>query len=781
MAAAEARHRVGNLPASSTPFIGRRKEITEVRRLMSSSRLVTLTGTGGVGKTRLALQVAGDVRRAFPDGAWLVDLSALNDPALVAQSVAAALRIRDHSARWPLAILTEHLADQHLLLVLDNCEHLLDASAVLADAVLQACPELRILATSRQSLGLPSEQIVVVPSLSVPDPDVVAPVEVLAAYEAVSLFVTRAAGVLPGFTLTARNAAAVVALCSRLDGLPLAIELAAVRLRVLSPDQVLERLDERFGLLTGGSRAAPTRQQTLRGLVEWSFDLCSPAEQTLWVRLSVFAGSCDIQAVEEVCSDDRLPRQAVLDVVTALVDKSVLVREDHESGVRYRLLDTIRAFGHERLLEAGEEQTLRRQHRDHYLRRVGEACAGLFSAEGPQLLEQIRLEHPNVRAGLDFSLSQPDEAESGLRLAAVLWFAWRQLGLLSEGRRWLDLLLAVERSPSPTRAHALWANGYLALLQSDVDAAGLMLAESSRLAEQLGDHSARAYAEGFSGQVAMVEGDLVRAVRLLEHALEAHRAAGDALGTSAALIRLTVAASAIGDGERASRLAAEYLALCAQHGATLFAPLGHTVLSFEHWRRGDIDQAVAEARETVRLHWRNHDRIGVALGMEVLAWAAGAQGDAERATRLLAAADNVWRTVDAPLAGVTHLAPYRDECVARCRQVLGAALFDAATDGGARLSFDDAVADALEERAATAAPRAAEESNPLTRREGEVADLVAQGMTNKEIASALVIAQRTAEAHVDHILTKLGFSSRAQVATWVTARKRDEGPPGQGL
>jgi predicted ATPase/DNA-binding CsgD family transcriptional regulator len=770
----------GNLPARSSPFVGRREQIAEVRRLLSSSRLLTLTGPGGVGKTRLALHVAAEIRRSFPDGTWMVDLAALDDPALVAQSVAVALGIRDQSPRWPVAIVAEHVADKHLLVVLDNCEHLVDACAVLADAMLQAAPEMRILATSRQSLGLPSEQIIVVPTLSVPDPDAVTSVAEVSTYDAVRLFVTRAAGVLPGFALTPRNAATVVALCARLDGLPLAIELSAVRLRALSPEQVLERLDERFRLLTGGSRAASARQQTLYGLVSWSFDLCSPLEQTLWARLSVFSGSFHLEAVEHVCSDDTLKRDAVLDLVAGLVDKSVLLREDHESGARYRLLDTIREFGHERLAERGEELRLRRAHRDHYLQWIGEACAGLFRAEGPLWLERIRLEHPNVRAALDFSLAQPGESRSGLELAAGLWLGWRELGLLSEGRRWLDRLLAVERGSSAARAHALWANGHLALLQGDVEAAKAMLAESSRLSEQLADDSGRAYAELFMGVAALVEGDLASSVDLLEHALERHRASGDVLGTSVALIRLAAAASTTGDGERATRLAAEYVALCTQHGATLFAPFGHTLLSFEYWRRGDVDDAVAEAREAVRMHWENQDRLGVAQGLEVLAWAAAAEGNAERAARLLAAADNVWRTVGAPGSLLTHLVRHRDECVARCRQVLGPALFNAATERGAKLSSDDAVAYALDQRPATPTRKAEEVSSPLTRREREVADLVARGMSNKEIASALVISQRTAEAHVEHILVKLGFNSRTQVATWVTARKRDDGSPRRG-
>jgi ATP/maltotriose-dependent transcriptional regulator MalT len=348
--------------------------------------------------------------------------------------------------------------------------------------------------------------------------------------------------------------------------------------------------------------------------------------------------------------------------------------------------------------------------------------------------------------------------------------------LLSEGRRWLDRLLEVDATPTLARAHALWANGALAILQGDVESARAMLAESRRLAEELADDSARAYTRVFSGQVAMVEGDIAAAAHHLEQAVEEHRETGDAFGVSVAVIRLALAASAMGDGERARQLATDYVDLCSEHGATWLAAFGHFVLAVEHWRRGELEIAVDEARVAVRVHWTNRDRIGAAEAMEVLAWAAAAHGDAQRAVRLLGALDGVWRTVGAALLGFPYLVGYHDECVARCRRMLGAAAFDAAADRGARLGFDDVVAYALEAATTRSIP-SDQASSPLTRRESQVADLVAQGMSNKEIAASLVISLRTAEGHVEHILTKLGFTSRAQIATWVTARKHAAAPP----
>ncbi|MGW2651080.1 ATP-binding protein [Streptomyces sp. NPDC001393] len=766
----------GNLPAQSTPFIGRRQEVTDIRGLLSSSRVLTLTGPGGVGKTRLAMHVAAEVRRAFRDGIWLVELAPLDDPALVAHSIVDALAISERSVRQPIEFLSKYLADKTLLLILDNCEHLLDACAVVADALMRAGPDIRILTTSRQPLGLPGEQIFVVRPLAVPDPNAATSIAELLTYDAVNLFVTRAASVLPGFTLTERNAEAVGALCSRLDGLPLAIELSAVRLRALSPEQVLERLDKRFRLLTGGSRAALPRQQTLHDLVDWSFRLCSRAEQTFWMRASVFAGSFDLDAAEEVCSDDELPRTAVLDVVAGLVDKSVLLREEHENSVRYRLLESIRQFGQDQLAEESDVLAWRRRHRDHYLRLMEETGADLFSPEGPSRLERIRLEHANLRAALGFSSAQPGEAAVGMRAAALLWFTWwREPSLLSEGRRWLDLLLAADTAPTVARAHALWANGALAVLQQDNDAARAMLTESTSLAQKLGDSSARAYAELFTGHVAMAEADFATAVRLLGHATEELRAIGDPFGTVVALYRLALAASGLGDGEQASRSAAECIDLCSRHGAAWLVPYGRWVQALEHWRRGEVAQAVTQARETARAHWASGDRIGTAQAIEVLAWCATAQGDTKRAAQLFGTLDAVWRTVGAPLFGFPH-ARYHDECVAECRNALGTKAFATAVERGARLSFDDVVAYALDQRPEAEPPASGHDPTPLTRREHQVADLVAQGMSNKEIAMTLVISRRTAEAHVEHILTKLGFTSRAQIVVWATARRKEAAP-----
>jgi predicted ATPase/DNA-binding CsgD family transcriptional regulator len=731
---------------------------------------VTLTGIGGVGKTRLALQVAHQVRRSFPDDAWWVDLGALDQPMLVPATVEAGLGIQASSSRPPLDVLTEYLAGKHLLLVLDNCEQVVDACAVLVDALLRTAPDLRVLTTSRQPLGLSGEHIVVVPPFPVPDHVPDGALNRLATNDAVNLFVSRAASVVADFQLDSDNASAVAAVCRRVDGLPLAIELAAAKLRAFSVDQVLARLDERFQLLTGGSRAALPRQQTLHGLIDWSYQLCTADEQLLWTRVSVFAGSFDLDAAEVVCGDDRLPPSTLLDALAGLVDKSVLLRNEHPSGVRYRLLESVRDFGRARL---DDDIPLRRRHLDHYYRLMGRACDGLFSAEGPFWLGRIRSEHANLRAARSFSLSEAGEPDDGLELAALLWFAWRELGLFSEGRWWLDQLIATSNEPTPSRARALWATGALAVLQGDVDVARVVLAESRCIAELTGDELSWAFAELFSGQLAQIEGQLDTAVRLLEHAVDRLKALADPLGVAVALIRLTNAASAMGDGDRAIRLGLELRDLCSAHSATLLTPSANALLAIEYWRQGDAESAVDEARKSAREYWTKGDLLGAALAFEVLAWAAAGRGDARKAVQILGAVDTVWRSAGAALFGYPHLMRHHDECVSACEHKLGEESFSRAWQDGARLGLRDVAEETLQLRSDAARTLPDESWTPLTRREREVALLVGQGMTNKEIAGALVISQRTAEAHVEHVLVKLGFASRGQIAAWVSARDTD--------
>ena len=759
------------LQAEFTRFIGRRRELAEVKRLLSGSRLVTLTGIGGVGKTRLSLRAAADLSRAFRDGVYLVELADLQDPALLRHTVAGALGLREQAREWQTS-LVEYLAPRQVLLVLDNCEHLIDGCAALAGGLLRGCPQLRILATSRQPLGVSGESILLVPSLALPDPDGPRPTpKALEQYEAVTLFVERATAAVPSFAVTEQNCAAVAALCRGLDGIPLALELAAVRLRALSPAEILDRLSNRYGLLTRGDPTAPARQQTLRASMDYSYELCSAQEQTLWTRLAVFNGGFELDAVEGVCSDEQLPTDDVLDVVASLVDRSVLGREEYGSHARYRMLETIRQYGQEKLEKRGEVDTWRRRHRDWYAELAARAEGDWI---GPRQLEwaaRLRREQSNLRAALEFSAADQGEAAAGMRIASALEQLWVARGTLSEGRHWLDRTLAHPTDAPVERARALRLDAWLAVLQSDTNEAARMLDEARPLADAAGDDVARAYVRQTSGMLALFQGDLSSAVDLLDQAMATFRSVGHIMGQVQTAFLLGMNLGLAGAGERAVAAHRECLALTEPLGELWFRSSSLWALGLDAWRSGDQHRAAALEKDSLRTKRDLDDHLGIALCLEALAWLSTTEDDPERSPTLLGAADEVWRVIGMSLTKIPFFSSYRAEAEAAARQRLPGLAFEAALRRGTQLTLAEAISLALED--AVPAPTKSATSGAstgLTRRELEIADLVAQGMSNKEIAGRLVISTRTAEAHVEHILTKLAFTSRSQIAAWMAER-----------
>ncbi|MET9246627.1 LuxR C-terminal-related transcriptional regulator [Nonomuraea sp. NPDC003709] len=775
---ASAQTYAGGLPAEVTSFIGRRHEVAAIKRLLSEARMVTLTGPGGVGKTRLALRVATDLRRAFPDGVWLVELAELDNPALLPQATIAALKIQSHTARPPLQVLTEHLCGRRTLVVLDNCEHVLDESTMMAQALLRCAPDLRILATSRQPLGAVGEQAFPVPTLPLPGCDS-QPDTASAMSDAVRLFAERATAVLPDFTVTSENQDLIEQICRRLDGLPLGIELAVVRLRVLSLHQLLDRLDDLFGLLNTGPSATVSRHRTLRALIDWSHGLCTEDERRLWASLSVFTGSLDLEGVEAVCAGAGIAHDEILDLMIGLVEKSVLIREEHPYGVRFRLLDTIRQYGRERLVASGQEQELKRRYRDYYRRLSREAQAQLFGPAQAQLLTRLRVEHPNLRTALEYC--QAERAGLCIDMASDLLDHWITSSHLGEGRDWLEQGLAQPAARSEVRARALWACGSLAIIQGDQASAVGLLAKSRTLGEKLGLEPVLGYVALYSGMVAMHAGDTESAVKSFEEAVTHHRAGGDPAGQVQALTWLCLAHSFLGGSDSAVAAAEEGIAICDAHGEGWHRAYTMTALGIERWRQGDVRRATALEQESLRVFHALDDSVGVGLTIEVLAWIAAAQEEYPRAGALLGVLRNVWEAIGTPLLGFGHLVRYHDECEDRTRRALGEPAFQAAVKRGARRSADQALAYALMEEAPSRGPSGEEDQyTPLTPRETEIAQLIARGMRNKEIAAALVIAQRTVEGHIEHILCKLGFNSRTQIVGWVAeqARRTGERPPG---
>lgn len=759
--------RRGNLPFDLTSFVGRRRESGEVRRLLHQSRLVTLTGFGGVGKTRLALRVASDLERGHRDGVWLVDLAPLRDPGLVAQAVVAALRIRETKNTWSLTALAEYLRDRQTLLILDNCEHLLDSCAALADALLRGAPKLTILATSRQQLGVEGEHIFAVPPLPTPDArGPIPPAEALTRYDAVALLVERGQATEPSFTITPDNAEAVTRLTQRLEGVPLALELAAARLRVLSPQQILDRLDDRYTLLTSASRTVSPRQESLQALIDWSFDLCTEHERLLWARLSVFPRDFDIDAAEEICADDELPSDHVLRALSGLVDKSIVVTETIGNGKRHRLPETLREYGRVRLAQAGSEHVLQWRHRDYYRRLAEQSNAEWFGPRQAEWMAWSDAEYLNLRAALEFCLTEPGQAADGLTMAARMAPHWAVSGSFGEGRRFLERVLDAHREPSVGRARALWIAGRIALEQGDIDASEAATEEARSLAQRYGDTRELSIILGQLAAIRMARGDFATAERLFSEAVDA--ADTEPLASSFALIGSARLAADRGRVATAKELLDRCLVICEAHGESMISAEALWSYALLVWQEGDVAGAKDRAMEALRRMRTFGNLLFIGHCIEVLAWIAAAEPSHKRAATLLGAAVAVRETLGVQLSG--SLVPPHHHCEALLRRALSQGEFEKATDVGSRKALDEAIAYALGEQVESATKPADEEA-ALTQRERQVADLVAHGLSNRDIAAALVISPRTAEAHVEHILTKLSFTSRSQIAAWVAERR----------
>ncbi|WP_213571296.1 protein kinase [Rhodococcus sp. USK13] len=758
----------GSLPPELTSFVGRRHELTEAKNLLAGSRLVTLTGIGGVGKTRLAVRVAAAVQRDYAHGVRLVELGELRDQSSLVDAVAAAVGLRDHSARPVREVLTEFLAPREVLMVLDNCEQVVDAVAELTDLLLRSCPRVRILATSREPLVLGGEAVLRVPPLAAPDPERRPSLRGLPKYDAVTLFTERANAAVPGFALTEDNAATVAGICHRLDGLPLPIELAAARLRALSPNQILDRLADRYTLLTRGSRGAPTRQQTLRLCIDWSFELCTTGEQLVWGRVAVFAGSFELDAAERVCGEG-LEAGEMLDTLTSLVEKSILIRDEYGSAVRFRMLETLREYGLEKLGQNGEGIALRRRHRDWYEALALESEAEWISARQLDWIARLKREQPNIREALEFSID--DDPAVGLRTAAALYLFWSSQGLYSEGRRWLEQLLARQSGPPTVEwAKALHCASVLAIMQGDLHAGTTLVGQGRTLAAQTTDPMVRAFATVAEGRLGLLSGDLERARSLLESALAEFSERGHRGLEIATLITLGTVYGLSGLTEQAIECHERVLAITEKHGEKVHRSYALRALGISVWQQHATDRAVPLIEQALELSRQVHSPRAVAAGLEALAWINFEQGDARRAAVLMGAADGLAREIGSSAVIHSHLVVYQKEYAQKARQKLGDKAFKAAHRQGEQFGFDAAIAYALHQQPAAPSTRETDSSALLTRRERQVADLIGEGLTNQAIARRLVISPRTAQGHVEHILAKLGFTSRTQVAAWVTER-----------
>lgn len=858
-----------NLPLQLTSFIGREKEMADVKRLLGKSRLVTLTGVGGTGKTRLALQVAADLLNAFPDGVWLVGLAPLADPALVPLAVASALGVREQPGASLEQTLAAYLQARRLLLLLDNCEHLLAACARLAEDMLQTCPQLHILASSREAMRVAGEAPYHVPSLALPDLRHLPPIETLSQYEAVRLFTERAVTVQPAFAVTNANAPAVAQVCQRLDGIPLAIELVAARVRAMPVEQISKRLDDRFRLLTGGSRTALPRQQTLQASIDWSYSLLSDPERMLLRRLSVFAGGWSLEAAEQVCADVAQdaghPRDAehpqdvvlsseILDLLIHLVDKSLVVAEEQEGEARYHMLETIRQHARDRLLESGEGEALRHNHLAYFLRVAEEANNKVRGPEQEGALRRMEMEHDNLRSALQWSLGPASPShlpEAGLRLAGALGFFWGYKSLHQEGWNWIAAVLSHPESQgrTPARAKALhqasflapdyatkrillvesiaicrevgdkgnlaWALGglgfWVEFQQHHLQEASQMITEALALSREVGDENLLANCLLSQGEMAMALGDVASARILYDESLAlfqklgdytlaaialSHRAyvdvqlgdypaaharmqqrltimqeQGNMLFTMASLQMLGFVTLLEGHVSEAAALYQEGLALAQEVGNNQYACIYRIGLGEVARLQGDLRQAQAVFAASLPTAVKQESLTAIAHGLRNVACIAVAVGDAARAVRLSAAAER--HGIQG--MGLMHQPAGFAQDLAAARAQVGAAAFEAAWAQGQAMSLEEAIALAVEEFPTQVLPSAAVMRHPpqgsqpaksqplvepLSGREMEVLRLMAEGLSNSEIAEKLHVTVGTVKTHANAIFGKLEARNR---------------------
>lgn len=774
-----------NLPSPLTSFVGRELEVLEVKRSLSMTRLLTLTGMGGSGKTRLALEVARDLTEIYPGGVWLVELAHLSDPELAPRAVAAALDVREQPDRPLTQAICNHLGSRQTLLVLDNCEHLVDAAARLAKDLLSTCPKLRVLATSREALGISGETVWPVSTLSLPDPEKASTVENLMGAEAVRLFLDRARSRLPAFELTAENARSVATICRDLDGIPLAIELSTARMGALAVEQVAQRLEDSLKLLTGGDRTVAPRHQTLRAALDWSYDLLSEPERRLFGRLSVFAGGWPLEAAEAVGSGTSIDESDVLDLLSRLVNKSMVIVETAGGGIRYGMLEPVRQYSQERLAASGEVDAVRRRHALWHIGLAREVEPWLRGARREVWLERLEREYGNLRAALEWAL-ESDEMDLGLWFGGALAEFWYMSGYLSEARRWLEAALASgsDTPPTPARTKALARAGWIAWEQGDYERSVDFSQESLALSRELRDESGTVTALSSLGWAALLGHDLQKASALAEEAIALGRALDDPGGVARALLIPGFAAVVRGDYEQALALHEEILSLAWRAEDSVAMALSLGMGAFASLGRGDHHRARTLCEEGLALSPQPRVMNVTAFHLHASAALAGSQGLPARSARLWGAAESLRETIGSVLSPVElHIyEPYIEAARAR----LGAAEWGKAWAEGKAMTIKEAVEYAFTEgeeqrRSRPRCPNAPREppisrqpDSGLTRREQEVALLVSRGLTNRQIASNLAISENTVANHVARIIRKLNVPSRSRIAVWETERRLRE-------
>lgn len=762
-----------NLPRDATSFVGREHEIAEVRKLFSGTRLLTLVGAGGIGKTRLALKIGASTVQEYVDGVWVAAFADLSEPGLVVKTVASVLSVPEQADHPLMETLTAHVSSSSLLLVLDNCEHLLSACARLASALLRDCPKVHILTTSREALGIAGEVTYRVPALSLPKVHDAPGLRNMPQYEAIRLFVERARSSDPEFVLTESNAAAVAQVCFRLDGIPLAIELAAARTKVLAPSEIARRLDDQFKFLRGGPRDAPQRHQSLHAAISWSYELLTAQEQRLFRRLAVFRGGFVLESAEAVLRDGE---GDVLDGLSSLIDKSLLSRTTTSAGTpRFQMLETIREYGFERLAAEGELEQTKSQHAHHFATLAQQTYSRMWLPTGEERLHRLWSDVENVRAAVDWSVR--NSPETAARLGGGLGWLFYHHGRLEEGAALLeDILHVVADVENHLRSHVLLQAGVLAWGVSKWDEARARLEEALVQFRRYDDSIGQAMATAFMGHVNRSLGKLEEATEYYQTALSIYRRVNNDWGIGWALFDLARVARDQSRDDEALALHEQSLTLFRTHRH----PWG---MAWQLWslgvlahRRGDDAHAREHFAESLMLYRAFDDRRGIAQALEGFASVAFTAGRFRETARVLAAAEAVRAGAGAPLPFSER--QQHERMLDSAKASMSPEDFEREWNSGRRLRLDEAIQVAEDSARSTVGRTRVQKRSPdgLTSREREVAALVARGLSNREIATRLNVAERTAISHVEHIMNKLRLHSRAQIAAWAVRHELDVSP-----
>jgi predicted ATPase/DNA-binding NarL/FixJ family response regulator len=712
--------------------------------------------------------VAASSVAAYPEGVWFVDLSAVKVGSAVPNAIALAIGVSDQSTRPALEKIIDSIGMREVLLILDNCEHLLEGCAQTITSLLRQCSGLRILATSRAVLGVDGEHVFAVSPLSTPDPEDPSVIESLLEYESVGLLVERAGAVVHGFAVTDETAPAIARLCARLDGLPLAIELAASRLRSLPIEVLVERLEDRFSLLTGGSRSALPRQRTLRALIDWSYDICSPEEKLLWSRLSVFADSFSLDAAEGVCADDELATESIIDTIDSLVGQSIITMVTGHAEPRYRMLETIRRYGWERLVENGEDAQLERRHFEFFFALTMRLESRWFGPGQEADLARLRADHGNLRVALEWGASDSPNADRLVRMVAALRYHWCSDGFLSSGRHWIDRVLARSLPRTDALLQGLIVGAWITLLQGERNVAEDLLTRAEDLARELGDGAALAELRGWRGTDALFSGDLVGAEEHFAASVEGLTEIGHPERALMALFQLSDTRSHLRD-PHADESARQGILISEQLGERWTKSYALWSVGLAAWVHERLDHATTMGKSALAIQQGFNDHVGSALMIELMAWIAASQRDFRRSAVLLGAISAIWQRIGTDVSSFgPHLAQHHAQCEAAVTSSLPAPALKELRATGEAMHLDQAIEYALDFRGLAAGPAP---SSPLTPRESDIAELVALGLTNKVIAQQLVLSTRTVDSHVQNILGKLELTSRAQVAVWVVGHR----------